>query len=101
MSRRRLLETVHIPSAGPPGLPSPSEQWKAWSPVAGIGEGTRIQRLPVVQRRTGLSRSAIYQGVKEGRFPAPIALGDRAVGWLEAEVDAWIAERISASRSAP
>ena len=101
MSRKKLVETVHIPSVGPPCQPSPSEQWKARSPVAGIGEGPRIHRLPEVQRRTGLKRSTIYQHIKDGRFPTPIALGDRAVGWLEAEIDAWIAERVSARRSAP
>jgi prophage regulatory protein len=101
MSRKALLGTVHIPRPSPPGPPPPSEQWKARSPLASIGEGTRIQRLPAVQRRTGLSRSSIYQQIKEGRFPAPVAIGDRAVGWLEAEVDTWIAECVSARRSAP
>ena len=25
-----------------------------------------------------------------GKFPRPIPLGERAVGWLEAEIDSWI-----------
>ena len=34
----------------------------------------------------------------EGRFPQPVSLGARAVGWIEAEVDEWMRERIEASR---
>ena len=33
-------------------------------------------------------------------FPKPISLGGRAVGWLEAEIQAWLAQRIEASRKA-
>lgn len=61
---------------------------------------TAILRLPTVKTRTGLSRSTIYNRMKEGDFPKPIRLGPRAVGWLENEVDAWIAEQIKASRMA-
>ena len=57
-----------------------------------------ILRLPTVQNRTGLSRSSIYLKVSEGRFPKPISLGVRAVGWLESDVDAWLAGRIEESR---
>ncbi len=59
-----------------------------------------ILRLPDVKARTGLSRSTIYLRISEGAFPAPISLGDRAVGWLEGEVNQWIDERIAISRSA-
>lgn len=59
---------------------------------------TTILRLPAVKARTGLSRSSIYLRVAQCRFPSPISLGDRAVGWVEAEVDDWLAKRIEASR---
>jgi len=58
----------------------------------------RILRLPEVQRRTGLSRSTIYVRLDQGRFPKPVSLGARAVGWIESEVDEWIRERIAESR---
>ena len=58
----------------------------------------RILRLPEVVERTGLSRSTIYVRIEQGRFPRPVALGGRAVGWIEAEIDAWIRERIAESR---
>lgn len=59
-----------------------------------------ILRLPVVKTRTGLSRSTIYLRVSEGSFPRPIALGPRSVGWIEAEIADWIAQRIAQSRKA-
>jgi len=58
----------------------------------------KILRLPVVLDRTGLSRSTVYLRVTEGRFPRPVSLGARAVGWIEAEVEEWIAGQIEASR---
>jgi prophage regulatory protein len=58
----------------------------------------RILRLPNVLDRTGLSRSTVYQRVTEGRFPRPVSLGTRAVGWIETEVEEWIARQIEASR---
>jgi predicted DNA-binding transcriptional regulator AlpA len=35
--------------------------------------------------------------MERGDFSRPIALGDRAVGWIEEEVDAWIYRRALAS----
>ena len=58
-----------------------------------------ILRLPFVKNRTGLSRSTIYSSIEKGTFPRPILLGQRAVGWLESEVESWLASRIDASRS--
>jgi len=57
-----------------------------------------ILRLPAVKTRTGLSRSTIYLRVAEGRFPKPISLGARAVGWVDAEVEAWLSTQIELSR---
>ena len=61
----------------------------------------RILRLPLVRERTGLSRSSIYLRISEGRFPRPVSLGERAVGWLESEITEWLNRRIEASRQAP
>jgi len=57
-----------------------------------------ILRLPTVKTRTGLSRSTIYLRVAAGNFPKPISLGARAVGWLDSEIDAWLANQIELSR---
>ena len=59
---------------------------------------TTILRLPTVKARTGLSRSTIYLRVSEGTFPTSVSLGGRAVGWVEEEVNDWLAKRIAASR---
>lgn len=53
----------------------------------------QIIRRPEVERRTGLSRSTIYAGIAAGTFPSPIRLTARAVGWVEADILAWLAGR--------
>ena len=58
-----------------------------------------ILRLPQVKSRTGLSRSTIYLRISEGKFPAPISIGERAVGWLDLDIDAWLEARIKSSRA--
>lgn len=57
-----------------------------------------ILRRKEVQARTGLSRSTIYLYVKADLFPKPVALGPRAVVWIESEVNDWIAERLKSAR---
>ncbi len=58
-----------------------------------------ILRLPQVKNQTGLSRSAIYQRIAENKFPKQIALGGRAVGWLETDIQNWIKQRLAESRA--
>ncbi|MYC89166.1 MAG: AlpA family transcriptional regulator [Gemmatimonadales bacterium] len=65
----------------------------------GTNRPTRMLRLPEVVARTGLSRSTIYMRVELGRFPRPVSLGERAVGWIEAEIEAWIRARAGERRS--
>lgn len=60
-----------------------------------------ILRRKQVQARTGLSRSTIYLYMKAGLFPKPVALGPRAVGWIEAEVNEWIAARVKSHYTNP
>ena len=56
----------------------------------------RFVRLREVMARTGLSRSTIYVWVAEGRFPKPVPLGARSVGWIESELEEWLRDRIAA-----
>jgi prophage regulatory protein len=60
----------------------------------------KIIRLHAVKARCGLSRSTLYNRIGTGEFPSPVSLGPRSVGWVESEIDAWIAARINASRKA-
>jgi len=59
----------------------------------------RFIRLPEVKLRTGLSRSTIYAGISKGIFPKSVSLGERSIGWLESEINAWIEARIQKSRT--
>ena len=58
----------------------------------------KILRLPSIKDRTGLSRSTIYLRIKKGDFPKPISLGDRAVGWLEKDIDDWLEQKTKDSQ---
>ncbi len=60
----------------------------------------RFMRLPEVMEQVGYRRSAIYQLVQKGEFPAPCPLGARAVGWLQSEVSRWLAARVAARKAA-
>lgn len=57
-----------------------------------------LLRIKRVLAATGLSRSGLYKKVSDGTFPAPIKIGTRSAAWIEAEVAAWIGERIAQSR---
>lgn len=53
----------------------------------------KILRYAEVLRRTGLSRTTIWRKIRAGDFPAPIQLGPNSVGWLDEEIDTWVANR--------
>lgn len=59
----------------------------------------QLLRLPAVINRTGLSRSSIYRHEAAGAFPRRVKLGEHASGWLAADVERWISERVAASRA--
>ena len=60
----------------------------------------RVIRLPETKQVSGQSRSTIYNKLNpkspqyDPTFPKPIKLGARSIGWIEAEVQAWIESRI-------
>lgn len=45
--------------------------------------------------RTCLSRTVLHRLVKAGEFPKPVPVGRQRIGYVEAEVDAWIDSRIA------
>ncbi|MGC0807250.1 AlpA family transcriptional regulator [Pantoea agglomerans] len=61
---------------------------------------TRLIRLPEVLHKTGYKKAWIYRLISENRSPKPIKLGSRAVAFIEAEIDQWISDAISNSRTA-
>jgi len=50
-------------------------------------------RIGAVTRLTSLGRSTIYRLMAEAKFPAPVRLSNRAVGWRRADLERWSAER--------
>jgi prophage regulatory protein len=55
----------------------------------------RILRRPEVVKRTGLSIVTLWRMEKAGLFPKRRALGAKAVGWLESEVELWMESRLA------
>jgi prophage regulatory protein len=43
--------------------------------------------------RIGMSRGSIYRLMTLGRFPKSVKLSERAVGWRESDLDAWLESR--------
>jgi prophage regulatory protein len=39
------------------------------------------------------SRNTVHDWVKSQDFPKPVQLGGNRIGWIESEVDAWLAKR--------
>ena len=54
---------------------------------------TFILRLPAVKQRKGLSRATIYRKMQSLEFPAAKRLSANCVGWVAAEVEAWLTDR--------
>lgn len=61
----------------------------------------RVLRLPEVEQKVGLRRDAIYAGARAGTFPKPVKLTERASGWFEDELDAWLEKRASLRATQP
>ena len=53
-------------------------------------------RMPTVMRITGLGRSTIYRLMAERKFPSPVKLAGRAIGWRRTDLDLWIEARPTA-----
>jgi prophage regulatory protein len=59
----------------------------------------RILRQPEVEARVGLSRTTLWRLEKSGDFPLRRRVLSNTIGWLESEVDEWIAGRPVATTS--
>ncbi len=51
-------------------------------------------RLRTVLEITALSSSSLYRLMEAGKFPKNVSLGDRAVAWVEEEIEDWVQHRI-------
>jgi prophage regulatory protein len=52
----------------------------------------RLISAKEVEQKIGLRRTALYQRIARGEFPAPVRLSERCSRWIEGEVDDWIAK---------
>jgi prophage regulatory protein len=60
-------------------------------------EPIRILRRRQLEARLGIGRSTVYDWLRsDPSFPRPVRIGARAVGWIESEINAWLAERMAA-----
>lgn len=67
------------------------------SMVLQIDKALQILRMKQLVQRTKLSRATLYAlTASDPSFPRKIKLSARTVGYIESEVDAWIASRIAA-----
>ena len=53
----------------------------------------QLLRVAAVLGIVGVSRSALYEWMNEGRFPRPIKVGPRTVRWRTEDIEEWLAER--------
>jgi len=81
------------PYIGPPIPMSPDPQAHA-NEIDQPHRLGKILRMPKVRVKTGLSRATIYAEMAKGNFPRKIQLFKRSVGWLESEIEDWIAIRV-------
>jgi prophage regulatory protein len=44
---------------------------------------------------TGLGRTKVYELQAAGQFPMRVQITSHSVGWVEEEVQAWIAQRVA------
>ena len=58
----------------------------------------KFLRLHSVIDLTGLSKSSIYKQIQEHAFPRQVRIGDRAVAWLESDIDRWVGSCTSSAK---
>ena len=51
---------------------------------------SKILKLSEVLERTGLKKTTLYSEIRRQAFPRPIQLSIRRVGWLDADLEAWL-----------
>lgn len=53
----------------------------------------RILGIRQLEEMLGITRTTIYRWQRDGNFPAPLKLGQRANRWREDEILNWLAEQ--------
>jgi len=55
----------------------------------------RLIPLREVLARTSVSKTRLYQLLKQGQFPRQLRVSPGRVAWVSSEVERWIEERIA------
>jgi len=53
----------------------------------------RLLRMKELSHIVGFKPWNIYRLIREGNFPRPVRLGQRAVAWRESDISDWIDSR--------
>ena len=86
--KERTMTQVAFPSPPePPATPTLNEE--------------RFIRLAEVLATCGKSRSSVYEGIKDGTFPAPVKLKGRSSAWLKSEILQWMQACVAARHPVP
>lgn len=88
-STRRLLDQPHAQREVVAEMQEPGQRR---GPI-------RILRLAQVLDVTGLGKTKIYELQSQGGFPMRVQITEHSVGWVEGEVQAWLAQRIALSET--
>jgi prophage regulatory protein len=62
-------------------------------PTATVPAEQRVLSMKTVLDRVPISRTTLWRMVREGLFPPHIKLSANRIGWIEEDIDAWIASR--------
>lgn len=56
-----------------------------------------MQIIPIkeVCRRVGISRTTVWQLIRDGKFPRLVQITPKRKGFVDSEIDAWINARIA------
>ena len=60
----------------------------------------QIVKQPSLLEQFAFSKSTLFSQIKQGLMPKPIPLGDRAVGYLQHELDSVLSARIAGQSNA-
>ena len=56
-----------------------------------------IIRRKALEAKLGLSCSTIYAMMAADKFPRPIKIGRRAVGWRNTDIQEWVLSKVDAA----
>jgi prophage regulatory protein len=94
MSTCKSKPDIHPTSSDPARAQAPYQTTSRSAPI-------RIVRLAQVIDMTGLGKTKIYELQAQGRFPMSVRITAHSVGWVEQEVQAWLAGRLAERKPFP